>query len=295
MPDLGKISGFDLLKGPSTDLVLGDDCADCCCDCTIEYIRQTTNCEQCADVDYPTGFITPRQAKISISGVTAGTNTSGTLYYNNGSSVQFYSQTGQASNPTCEQDVMADNPSFFNADFVLDPCTAYFAYECRYKCSSNWLGGGFPGSNLDYCEWNVINIGYQFASGAWSVSVDLFSYIFHNARPIGTTCSSIGAPFGFNAFNATNKTLNNPSAGLENFYAWLSFRRKSVSFSMSPGTRPGYFYDPAYCEPQCNNDILLGACQPAGIVSGSSITVNSSYTCQKALDVNAASIALQIL
>lgn len=34
MSQLGKITGYNLLKGPSTfDLALGDGCADCCCNC----------------------------------------------------------------------------------------------------------------------------------------------------------------------------------------------------------------------------------------------------------------------
>lgn len=276
----------------SSQIGMSGEC--CCggCHCTILGARPGLPCESCADSDYATSFITPRQVKVSIADVLSGTtNTTDCQYYNNNPFGQeFFSRLGLLSNPDCEIDVVGSDTGFFNADFILDPCTTSTLWECVYKCSSlNYAGGG--GVNFDYFEYNAINLSYQNPlPNFWSVFARLDSYVaMYQTALEGTVCSN---PIYMTGIQTPDKLLTAPGAG--GLYYWLSNRTKQFSWTIDAGTRPGYYYDPASCDPECQIPYSLPRCvQPGDVWTPSTLT--STNTCKKAVDVEAATATLTVL
>lgn len=296
-------------------LTVVNDCGSSTCNfnesnCTVLYLR-TVACSTCTDIDYPSSLRAPRQAKISISGVTVGSNTSAPNFYSCsttglGVGHQFWSETQTPpgaflSNANCERNAMAANASFFNSDFTLDPCTEVWQYNCRYICSSDFYGFGIgpPWPNIDYFEWNVLGLSYQpgIGAGDWNVSADLYSWVaFYNRPTAGTICTSVGTLFGGPPVNNNTQRILVAPSDPAILYRWLSFRRKTISFNMSAGTKKGYYYDPALCDAECNYDVDLARCLPSGLVASVPST-SFSQTCpnEKALNVNAATGSVTIL
>lgn len=285
-------------------LTVINDCGTSTCtwnesNCTVLGPVVTDACTECADSNYPSSLITPRQVEISIADVVVGsTNTTDCKYYNatNAASPgpQYRSQLGVLSNPTCEVDVVADNPPFFNADFILDPCTTVNLWECRYKCSTEDYSSGV--TKQDYLEYNSLHMSYLYDGGLnlWSVVVELNSHVVGTSSPTpGNGCSVITSGFGNQQTAA--KRLIAPTT-ISNLYFWLSHWQKTMTFNFSPGTRPGKLYDPAYCDSECNSDTTLLRCLASGLTTNiPASTSSATWVCPKALDVTAATANITIL
>src|SRR5574343_940545 len=225
---------------------------NCCCNqCTCEalWVQIGDVCSECQDTDYAGSFITPRQVKLSMSGVTAGANTGCSYYNDNPGGQAFWSGFGLLSNPTCETTTaVADNPDFFNVDLTLDPCTGpTYLWECRYKCSTTSFVNGFPGVNVDYYEYNHLEVAFLH-SLAFNIEAKLTSYVAAVQQPsAGSICTNIAT------YQNADKRLSNGS-GLDNFLSntLLSRRTTTFAWSISPGTRPNWTYHPSYCTTECN-------------------------------------------
>ena len=275
-------------------LTVTNDCGTSTCtflesNCSVIGPRTSDNCTQCADSDYPSSLITPRQVKITIADVTAGTtNTTDCQYYNNNPFGQeFFSRLGALEDPDCEVDVIGDNAGFFNGDYVLDPCTTTTLWECRYKCSTLNYANSPSGVNYDYFEYNVINLTYVYESFIWAVRVRMDSYVaMYQTTAADTVCDDY-----IEDLQTDDKLLKSPGVDL---YFWLSSRTKLLTWTRNPGTRPGKYYDPGSCETDCNSDVALTKCIQAGD-TWTATTSTATNTCKKAVDVEVATGSIAVL
>jgi hypothetical protein len=80
------------------------------------------------------------------------------------------------------------------------------------------------------------------------------------------------------------------------FSAWLSYRRRTLTYDLDAGTKKGYWYDPTTCAGGCNPDVDLAACLTSGVATSTPTSVaNTSYYCTKAVNVNSGSAVIAVL
>lgn len=271
MTDLGKIPGYDLLRGPSSfTLALGDGCENCCCNCSVIGPR-ISPCTQCVSTPYPASaadFGVPPDWAITLSGITAGTATTA-----GGGTGCFY--FGDC------RDIVASDTSLYSGTFVIAPCQTYSVKNCFYmNCYK------IDNSNPQVIYEHLINenfltithsISYISGFGGYhQVQIVLNSIMYYvRLRPDqGTSplCDWVDSPVG--SFTA-------------------STRGRTLTYRIPIPMVNVWRYDPAFCTEPCNETIQEGGC----VATGSLMTLFSSSStdsaCRHALDFSGASAVVE--
>ncbi len=271
-----RSTGVPLFKAVNIPAVDEDTTCNCCgsiCNCTVPN-DTPERCIECADTAYQTsGWSTPRNWKISIAGVTNGEHTNCTAYQGPGGGTQLYFSLGG----TCERAAYATDTGFFNADFVVGPCTGTRYEQCLYHCTEP-ARPEIPWGPLQLCEYNVLNIsvGASTTLGNWEAQVTLHSTFWGEQVTQAEACPTILA--------------NNGGA----WYLY-STRVKTFNFSRATPTVVQRSWYEALCPyPRCENpERNIIQCVPSGWTITPSTTSSSNSTCLKALNFSGASCTVE--
>lgn len=247
---------------------MAEACCDCGCDCSTPN-PFPNYCTQCAATDFPTGFATPGDWQVDISGVTVGSS----------------SACGGGCSPNT-----ATHTSFFNRSVTVSPCATSLVYtECIWLCKyfDSTANGDTHLMEMNYLKIDPPSRG---AANKWTAQVRMAAWFvsrfFMGRNDTVSADGCNGLSVGFDSIA--------PSGG-----SLTAVARSQAAFTLDreAPTYQQYGYDTTDCPPancaQNTISTIYAGCYPSGWALTGYSPVTSWYNlCRNSLDVTGASVSV---